>query len=93
MHSEKKAESHRQTDGGCLGFGFSCAGRFRRPPLGAQSRKTGMHTWSQPLLLGDSKEERRQEISLLRAERRQERVLMVTRDTANCFSSCRVPCS
>src|SRR4029434_1743545 len=68
-----------------LSFGFSCARRFRRSSLGAQSRKTGMHTWSQPLLIGASKEERRQQISLLRAERRQERVLVVTRDTANRF--------
>ena len=66
-------------------LGFSCAGRFRRPPLGAQSRKTGMYTWSQPLLIGDSKEERRQQISLLRAERREQRVLVVARDTANRF--------
>ena len=41
-----------------LRFGFSCAERFRRPPLGAQSRETGMYTWSQPLLIGDTKEER-----------------------------------
>ena len=44
-----------------------------------------MYTWSQPLLIGDSKEERRQQISLLRAERREQRVLVVARDTANRF--------
>jgi hypothetical protein len=44
-----------------------------------------MYTWSQPLLIGDSKKERRQQIPLLRAERRQERVLVVARDTANRF--------
>jgi hypothetical protein len=44
-----------------------------------------MYTWPQPLLIGDSKEQRRQQIALLRAERREERVLVIARDTANRF--------
>jgi hypothetical protein len=44
-----------------------------------------MHTWSQSLLIGHSKEERRQHIALVRAERRQKRILVVTRDTADAF--------
>ena len=44
-----------------------------------------MYTWSQALLIGDSKEERRQQISFLRAERREERVLVIAPDTANRF--------
>ena len=58
---------------------------FVEPPPGAQSRKTGMHTWSQSLLIGHSKEERRQHIALVRAERRQHVILVVTRDTADAF--------
>ena len=64
---------------------ISCAERLRWPPLGAQSRKTRMYAWFQPLLIGDSTEERRQQISLLRAERHEERFLVVARDTANRF--------
>jgi hypothetical protein len=64
---------------------ISCAERLRWPPLGAQSRKTRMYAWFQPLLIGDSTEERRQQISLLRAERHKERFLVVARDTANRF--------
>ena len=60
-------------------------GGFVEPPTSAQSRKTGMHTWSQSLLIGHSKEERRQHIALVRAERRQKRLLVVTRDTADAF--------
>jgi hypothetical protein len=44
-----------------------------------------MHTWSQSLLIGHSKEERRQHIALVRAERRQQRILVVTRETADAF--------
>jgi hypothetical protein len=44
-----------------------------------------MYTWFQPLLICDSKEERCQQISFLRAERGEERVLVVARDTANRF--------
>jgi len=44
-----------------------------------------MDTGSQPLVIGDSKEQRRQQISLLRAECRQQRILVVARDTANRF--------
>ena len=44
-----------------------------------------MYTWSQSLLIGDSKEERRKQISVLRAERSEKRVLVVARDTANGF--------
>jgi hypothetical protein len=44
-----------------------------------------MYTWFQPLLIGDSNEERRQQILLLHAQRREERVLVVARDTANRF--------
>jgi hypothetical protein len=44
-----------------------------------------MNTRSQSLLIGHSKEERRQQISLLRAQRHEERVLVVARHTANRF--------
>ena len=44
-----------------------------------------MYTWSQTLLISDSKEERRQQLSLLSAERREEPVLMVACNAANRF--------
>lgn len=51
--------------------------------MGTHSREPGVDTRSQPLLIGDSKEERRQQIPLPRAERREERVLVLAPDTAN----------
>ena len=68
-----------------LPFAFRCAGRSRRPPLGAQSRKTGMNTRAQSLLIGNANEEGRQQISLLCTERPEERVLVLAPDAADRF--------
>jgi len=53
--------------------------------MSAQSRKTGMNTRAQSLLIGNSNEKRCEQISLLRAERPEERVLVLAPDAADRF--------